>query len=151
MRHRIAAVFVLGLLAVVTADADIGSSIVVLGPGHTTSPACVSGGCGGAADSVSGTFDVSKVTYIRVQFYCSAGPCTNVLTVNTRSKVNSTAAPAPPWIPLISCTNVTTAGLCADGSIAYINIPVTMQFQLVQSGTAGGTSVAILETHQVTP
>ena len=148
---RILLGLVLGLLAVVTADADVGSALVVIGPGHTSSPACATGLCDGTADSTSGTFDVSKVTYIRVQFYCTTGPCTNVLTVNGRSKANSAAGVAPPWMPLISCTNVTTAGVCADGSIAYINVPVTMQFQITQTGTGAGTAAAILETHTVTP
>lgn len=133
------------------AKADTGASVIILGPGHTASPACAAGVCDGTADSTTGTFDVSKVTYIRVQFYCTSGPCTNVLTVNSRSKSNTPTGVAPPWIPLISCTNVTTSGICADGSQAYYNIPVTMQLQVVQSGTGAGTAAAILETHLVTP
>lgn len=152
MRQRIAAVLVgLCLMLALPVQADVGASMVVLGPGHTTSPSCASGTCDGTADSTTGTVNVSNVTYIRVQFYCTTGPCTSVMTVNTRSRVQSAAGTAPPWIPLISCTNVTTAGVCSDGSIGYVNIPVTMQFQIVQSGTGGGTSAAILETHTVTP
>lgn len=139
------------IMLVVPISADVGSSLVVIGPGHTASPACAAGTCDGTTDSTTGTVNVSNVTFIRVQFYCSSGPCVGVMTVNSRSKVNSAATTAPPWIPLISCTNVTTAGLCADGSVAYVNVPVTMQLQVVQSGTGSGTAVAIVETHQVTP
>jgi hypothetical protein len=137
------------LVAVTTAMGDVGSSVCVIGPGAANIPACAVGNCAGTADSTTGTFDVTKNTYMRVQFYCTGGPCQNLLTVNGRSKCQSTTCVSPPWVPLLSCTNVTTAGICQDGSIGYINVPITMQIQVVQSATAGGTAAVILESHVV--
>jgi hypothetical protein len=133
------------------AAADTASAVVILGPGHATFPACAAGTCDGTADSTTGTYDVSKASFIRVQLYCSAGPCTQILSVQVRSKTNTAVATTPPWVPLATCTNVTTAGICSDSSVAYYTIPVSMSLRVVQSGTAAGTSQAILETHTVTP
>jgi hypothetical protein len=145
-------IVVLGLLAVVTADADVASFLCVLGPGKTASPACASGTCDGTADSTTGTIDISKASYIRVQAYCAVGPtCTGVLTINVRSKCNSSTCVTPPFQPLISCTNVTTAGVCSNGATGYMNIPVGGSLNIVQSGTAAGTFGAIVETHTITP
>ncbi len=153
MRHRIATVFVgLALLLAFTAQADVGSSICVIGPGHTNSPACASGLCDGTADSTSGTINISSASYVRVQAYCPTGPCVGVITVNLRSKCNSSTCATPPFQGVISCTNVdSTTGLCNDGSTGYMNIPVGMQLNVTQSGTASGTFGVIVETHQITP
>ena len=149
-KRILAAVLGAGMFIVGTAvDADVGSSLIILGPGAPTA-GCASGTCDGTADGTTKAYDVSKVTYIRIQFACTSGPCVGVLTVNGRSRANVSTVTLP-WVPLISCTNVTTGGLCADGSIAYVNVPVTMAVQVVQSGTGSGTMVAVLETHQVTP
>jgi hypothetical protein len=131
--------------------ADTASGVVILGPGHATFPACAAGTCDGTSDSTSGTYDVSKATFIRVQLYCSAGPCTSIISILTRSKTNTSLAANPPFVPYTTCTNVTTGGFCADGTMAYYNIPVTMYVQVQQSGSGGGTVQAILETHTVTP
>lgn len=153
MRNRITTVFVgFALLLAFTAQADVGSAICVLGPGATTSPACASGTCDGTADSTTGTFDISKSTYIRVQAYCPVGPCVGIITVNLRTKCNSTLCATPPFQAVISCTNVSsTTGQCSDGSTGYMNVPVGMQLNVQQSGSGGGTLAAILETHVVTP
>lgn len=153
MRQRIAWVLVgLCLMLALPVQADVGASICIIGPGKTGSPACSSGTCDGTADSTTGTFDISKASYIRVQAYCPVGPCVGILTVNIRSKCNSAACATPPFQGVISCTNVSSAtGLCADGSTGYMNVPVGMQLNVSQSGSGGGTLGAILETHSVTP
>ena len=149
---RILAILALGLLAGRT-NADTGAVLVVIGPGHTASPACATGTCDGTADSTTGTIDVSKVSgNIWVQAYCVTGPCVGTISVNERSKVNSTAATTPPWNTLVSCTNVdATTGLCSDGSSGLMYAVNTMQLQITQTGTGSGTFGVIVETHTVTP
>lgn len=131
---------------------DSVSYLTVIGTGHTTSPACASGTCDGTADATSGTIDLGKISYARGQIFCSAGPCTVTITVNMRSKRNSTAGASPAWTAVFSCANVSaTTGICSSGAVGYINIPTGGELQVVQSGTAAGTSGFILETHVVTP
>lgn len=141
------------ILAPVFLNADTHSVLVLIGPGHTASPACATGTCDGTADSTSGIVDISKVSGpIWVTAYCATGPCVGTINVNQRSAVNSTAATTPPMTTLISCTNPdATSGLCADGGSGLMYVVNTIKLQVQQTGTGGGTFGVILETVTVTP
>ncbi len=145
-----------GVMLAIPIAADVGSSFIVLGTGAPTSGCAAAGGgsgsCAGTANGATVAYDISKVTYIRVQAYCLAGPCTGTITVNVRSRSNVSTVPSPPFQGLIACTNVDpTTGKCSDGSTGYMNVPVGMQLQVQLSGYAAGTFGAILETHTVSP
>lgn len=130
---------------------DSVSFLTLIGTGATASPACASGSCNGTADSTSGSVDISKASYARVQIWCISGPCTGTITINQSSKRSSTTQASPPLVATFTCADVTTAGVCSGGAIGYINLSITGYMNAVQSGTAAGTFGVILETHLVSP
>jgi hypothetical protein len=133
-----------------TASAVVVSCIQMIGPGAASNGVgCQAGTCDGTADSTTKAADVSKAAFLRVQLSC-LNACTNVISIYTRSRP-SPALPngaVMPWMLYGSCTNVGANSVCADGSKAYYNVPVTMDVMIQQSGSGGGQAVATLEQHQ---
>ena len=148
MRKLIGSLF---LILAPAAFGDVHSVLQLIGPGHTTIPACASGPCDGTADSTSGVVDVSKVNgAIWVTAYCASGPCVGTINVQERSATNSSTGTNPPMTTLISCTNPDqTTGLCADGGSGLMYVVNTIKLQVQQTGTGSGTFGVILETVQV--
>ncbi len=108
------------------AHADTGSAFIVLN-GVTT-------------NTTSTTYNVSKVSYIRVRAWSTAGSVADI-SVQGRTGVST----SEPWYVLDSTSNVdNTTGW-------YEYVPVTMQIRVVVQNYFSGTIYVVLETHQISP
>lgn len=123
-------------------------TIVAIGPGASLSGlTCQAGPCDGTADSTSAMIPVGKNALALAQIYCASSPCGGNMSVNMRLTCPNAACVTPPYQTLITCTNVTSQGLCVSSPNNFtglMHLSPGVQLEFVQSSTSGGGTWAVL-------